>query len=179
MAGDKIRGGYTCQGTGQFWSGGLYDNIMSWDVICKYSNGFEVHFVSEDLATAALKSEGKKDGDGTTFFGTKGWISVSRSSASSDIPDIHQKLNAFPKSGAYIESENNSMGQAFIDVVKGKTPELCPLDDAILSDTISHMGDIAIRTGRLVSWDPVKGEVTGDPEANSLYVRELRSPYTI
>jgi predicted dehydrogenase len=179
MAGDRIRGGYTCQGTGQFWSGGLYDNIMSWDVICKYSNGFEVHFVSEDLATAALKSEGKKDGDGTTFFGTKGWISVSRSSASSDIPDIHQKLNAFPKSGAYIESENNSMGQAFIDVVKGKTPELCPLDDAILSDTISHMGDIAIRTGRLVSWDPVKGEVTGDPEANSLYVRELRSPYTI
>jgi len=54
-----------------------------------------------------------------------------------------------------------------------------PLDEAIISDTISHMGDIAIRTGRKVTWDPIKGEVTGDHEANRQYIRELRSPYTI
>jgi len=179
MATDKVRGGYSCEGTGAFWTGGLYDNIMSWDLMLKYVNGFEVHFVSEDIATVALKSDSKKDGDGTTFFGTKGWISVSRSAASSDIPDLHQKLNDFPKSGAYISSENNSMGQAFVDVVKGKTKELCPLDEAIISDTISHMGNIAIRTGRKVTWDPTKGEVVGDPEANKLFTRELRSPYTV
>jgi predicted dehydrogenase len=180
MVRDKVNGEYTCEGSGKFWTGGLYDNIMSWDVTNKYKNGFELHFVSDDIAaTGALKSTGKKDGDGTTFFGTKGWISLSRSSASSDIPEIHQKLNDFPKSGVYISSENNSMGQVFIDVIKGKSKELCPLDEAIISDTISHLGDIAIRTGRKVTWDPSKGEVVGDSEANKLFVRELRSPYTV
>jgi hypothetical protein len=127
----------------------------------------------------ALNPDDKKGGDGTTFFGTKGWISLSRSSGSSDIPEIHQKLNNFPKSNGYIESEPNTMGQAFIDVIKGKTKELCPLDEAIMSDTISHMGDIAIRTGRQITWDPDKGEVVGDPEANNLFIRESRSPFTI
>ncbi|MCX6224393.1 MAG: gfo/Idh/MocA family oxidoreductase, partial [Bacteroidia bacterium] len=180
IAKDKVNGTYTCEGTGKYWTGGLYNNIMSWDVLCNYQNGFGVHFVSDDLASAgALKSGENKDGDGTTFFGTKGWVSLSRSSASSDIPGIHQKLNNFPKSGRYIQSENNSMGQAFIDVIKGKTRELCPLDEAILSDTISHLGDITIRAGRKVTWNPVQGEVVGDPEANKLFVRELRRPYTV
>jgi len=177
---DKVSGEYSCEGTGQYWTGGLYNNIMSWNLDLKYKNGFEVHFVSEDVSAAdALKTGEKRSGDGTLFQGTKGWISVSRSSASSNIPELHQKLNDFPKSGAYISSELNTMGQAFIDVVKGKTKELCPLDEAIISDTISHMGDIAIRTGRKVTWDPIRGEVAGDPDANRLYVRELRSPYTI
>lgn len=180
IAKEKVDGVYSCEGTGKYWAGGLYDNIRSWDLSLKYNNGFEVHFVSDDVSAAgALTTGEKKDGDGTAFFGTKGWISVSRSSASSDIPDIHQKLNNFPKSNGYIQSENNSMGQAFIDVVKGKTKELCPLDEAIISDTISHMGDIAIRSSRKVTWDPMQGQVAGDPEANMLFIRKLRSPYTI
>jgi predicted dehydrogenase len=178
MAKDKVNGAYSCEGSGASWTGGLYDNIYSWDLNLQYQNGFNAHFVSDDLATLAFKSETKIDGDGTTFFGTKGWISVSRSSASSDIPDIHKQLNDFPKSGAYINSEENTMGQAFVDVVRGKTKELCPLDEAILSDTISHMGNIAIRTGRKVNWNPVVGEVVNDPDANALFIRDLRSPYT-
>jgi hypothetical protein len=71
------------------------------------------------------------------------------------------------------------MGKAFVDVITGKTKELCPLDEAIISDTISHMGDITIRTGRKITWDPVKGEVVGDTEANKLFIREQRSPYSI
>jgi hypothetical protein len=71
------------------------------------------------------------------------------------------------------------MGKVFLDVIKGKSKELCPLDEAIISDTVSHMGDITIRTNRKVTWDPLKGEVVGDPEANKLFIREQRSPYTV
>jgi len=71
------------------------------------------------------------------------------------------------------------MGQAFLNVITGKTKELCPLDEAIMSDTISHMSDIAIRTNRKITWDPDKGEVVGDPEANKLFIREMRSPYNV
>ncbi|MGD9558389.1 MAG: hypothetical protein AB7V25_15290 [Mangrovibacterium sp.] len=71
------------------------------------------------------------------------------------------------------------MGQLYIDVVKGTVKETCPLDEAIMSDCVSHMGDIAIRTGRKITWNPIVGEVVGDPEANKLFVREMRKPYTI
>jgi hypothetical protein len=150
-------------------------------VNCKYANGLELHFVSDDVALAGmLNYRTLKETNGTTFYGSKGYISLSRSSAQSDIPEINQKLNNFPKNTeGWINSENNTMGKAFIDVVSGKTKELCPLDEAIISDTISHMSDITIRTGRKISWDPVKGEVTGDPEANKLFIREMRSPYSV
>jgi hypothetical protein len=167
---------------GKFWAeGGLYNNIYSWDVTCRYQNGPEVHFVSEDIALSAiLDYREKKETNGTTFFGTKGWISLSRSSVQSNIPEIDQKLNNFPKNNdGWINSENNMMGKRFISVIRGEESELCPLDEAIISDTISHMGDIAIRTGRKVTWDPVKGEVIGDPEGNKLYIREMRSPYMV
>jgi hypothetical protein len=71
------------------------------------------------------------------------------------------------------------MGQMFVDVVKGSTPETCPLDEAILSDCVSHMGNIAIRTGRKITWNPLVGEVVGDAEANKLFSRDWRKPYII
>ena len=78
-----------------------------------------------------------------------------------------------------MEAEKNTMGGVFLDIIKGKSKELCPLDEAIISDTISHMGNIAIRTNRKVTWDPLKGEVIDDPSANKLFVREMRSPYQV
>ncbi len=177
---EKINGTYTCEGTGKSWpAGGLYDNIMSWDVNCKYENGFELHFVSHDVAgKGMLDHRTLKESDGTTFYGTKGWISLSRASAQSNIPEINQKLNNFPENKmGWIESENNTMGRRFLSVIRGKEAELSPLDEAIISDTISHMGDIAIRTGRSVTWNPKQGQVVGDAEGNRLYEREMRPPY--
>jgi predicted dehydrogenase len=177
---DRVSGSYTAQGTGEFWSGGgIYNNIRSWDVNCKYDNGLELHFTSDDIAQKGMLDYREiKETNGTTFFGSKGWISISRSSVQSNIPELNKKLNDFQKTeDGWIKSENNKMGQAFVDVVSGKTPELCPLDEAIISDTISHMGDICIRTNRTVTWDPVKGEVKDDPEANKLFIREQRKPY--
>jgi predicted dehydrogenase len=179
---DQVSGNYSCEGSGQYWpEGGLYDNILSWDVTCRYQNGLEVHFVSTDVAlNGMLDYRVQKESNGTTFFGTKGWISLSRSSVQSDIPEINQKLNDFPRDQyGSILSENNTMGKRFISVIRGKEKELCPLDEAIISDTISHLGNIAIRTGRKVTWDPKLGEVVGDPEANKLYIRDMRPPYVM
>ena len=71
------------------------------------------------------------------------------------------------------------MGQMFVDVVTGEIPKTNPLDEAIISDCICHLGDIAIRTGKKTTWNLDKGEVAGDDEANNLFVREMRKPYNI
>lgn len=51
------------------------------------------------------------------------------------------------------------MGERFLSIIRGEETELCPLDEAIISDTISHLADIAIRTERKVTWDPIVGEI--------------------
>jgi predicted dehydrogenase len=177
---DKIDGAYSSKGTGTFWQeGGMYDNIYSWDISYSYKSGIEVHFLSTDRAEKELLNHRtRKEGNGTTFYGTKGWISLSRNSGESNIPKLNKKINDFPKDGnGQIMSEENTMGQMFLDVAQGKRDETCPLDDAIISDTISHMGDIAIRSKREVSWDPKKGKVVDDEAANNLFIREMREPY--
>jgi len=179
---DQVSGAYKTTGTGSYWpAGGIYDNIMSWDVTHRYDNGLEVRHQSDDVALQGLLDHlSIKETNGTTFYGSKGWISLSRNSAESDIPELNTMLNAFPRNdNGGIKSEENIMGQAFLDVVSEKTKELCPLDEAIISDTLSHMADIAIRVQREVDWDPVAGKVVDDAEANGLYVREMREPYGV
>ncbi len=169
---DQVSGRYSCKGNGSFWSeGGMYNNIYSWDVEYEYENGLKMHFVSTDLFEDMVAHRSEEAYNGTTFYGTKGWISLSRESVESDIPEIHKKLNEYSRG-------NNTMGQSFLDVIHGKTKEICPLDEAIISDTISHMGDIAIRMKKPVSWDPVKGKVD-DKAGNKLYKRKYRKPYTV
>jgi hypothetical protein len=123
-----------------------------------------------------------KDGNGTTFYGSKGWISLGRNSAQSDIPEINEKLNdsRFSRNNnGTLAGENNTMGELFIEIVKGNVQEVCPLDEAILSDAVSHISNIAIRTGRKITWDPAAGEVVGDAEANNWFIRTHREPFTV
>lgn len=171
----KMSGKYTCEGLGEFWKpGGMYDNIRGWDLNYEYDSGIPMHFFSYEVAEKKdlLSYRKNKESNGTTFYGTKGWISLSRSSVQSSIPEIDQKLND-------VVNESENFGQMFVDVIKGNLAETNPLDEAILSDCVSHMGDIAIRTGRKITWDPAIGEVVGDADANKLFIRKMRSPYEV
>lgn len=180
---EQLSGKYTCEGTGGFWEpGGLYNNIRAWNVNCEYESGVQLQFTDSDFAMEndLLNYRKNKEGNGTTFFGNKGWISLSRSSAVSNIPELDKKLNNFPKNeNGSIRSEENLMGGMFVDVVSGIIQETNPLEDAVLSDCVSHMSNIAIRTGRKITWDPVAGEIVGDPDANKWFVREMREPYSV
>lgn len=172
---NQMSGKYSCEGTGEFWKpGGMYNNIRGWDLNCEYDSGITLHFYSTDVAEEKdlLHYRKVKEGNGTTFYGSKGWISLSRSSVQSNIPEIDKKLNNLLK-------QKENFGQMFVDVIKGNIAETNPLDEAILSDCVSHMGDIAIRMGRKITWDPIVGKVIDNAEANKWFVREMRAPYTI
>jgi len=181
---DQLNGVYTCEGTGTFWEpGGIYNNIYSWDLNYEYNSGVKLRFMSTDV----VENENiwhyrkAKEGNTTTFFGEKGWISVGRHSAESNIPEISARLKEFPrdKNNGRIFNHGDRTGQEFIDVINGKMKETNPLDEAILSDCVSHMGNIAIRTGRKITWDPSLGKVLDDEEANQWFVRKMRSPYNV
>lgn len=181
---EQMDGQYTCEGNGTFWEpGGIYNNIYSWDLNYEYDSGIKMRFLSTDVVEAkdVWHYREAKEGNTTTFFGTKGWISVGRHSAESNVPEISKKFHEFPRDAknGRIFNDGDKTGQEFIDVIKGKIGETNPLNEAILSDCVSHMGNIAIRTGRKITWDPLKGKVVDDNEANNWFVREMREPYTV
>ncbi len=165
---------FTITGTGSiFPDNPLFDTIDFWDLNIEYKNGLKVHFVSTNYAEDLKKN--LKGGDGTTFYGTKGWISLGRGAAASDIPKLHQELNV------EVFGENNRHGYNFIQSLKGEIEPFNPLDEAILSDCISHMGNILIRSGKdKIVWDAVNREIVNYPELKALYFqRESRAPYNV
>ncbi len=56
-----------------------------------------------------------------------------------------------------------------------------PLDEAILSDCISHLGNILIRSGKdKIVWDAINRKIINHPGLEKeFFNRELREPYTV
>jgi hypothetical protein len=47
------------------------------------------------------------------------------------------------------------------------------------SATVCHLGNIAIRTGRKIIWDPAKQEIIGDAEASRRLSYTYRAPWKL
>ena len=51
------------------------------------------------------------------------------------------------------------------------------LESGIKSDIICHMGDIGIRTGETLKWDPKKETIIGSEKAKKMMHRPMRAPF--
>jgi hypothetical protein len=67
----------------------------------------------------------------------------------------------------------------FIDCVLTRGETLTPAHVALRSATPGFLGNIAMRTGRTIHWDPVRQEILDDPSAQRLLARTPRSPWSI
>ncbi|MHC4200706.1 MAG: Gfo/Idh/MocA family protein [Planctomycetota bacterium] len=150
------------EGTGRIPTDGLFDTITSWDVRCKYANGVEMRFTP--------------GGDSTKWIGEKGWVRVRRGGLSTE-PKSLMKSTIGPDEIHLVASRNH--GQNFLDAVKTRTPAVSPIESSVDSDTISHLSDIAVRTGRKIRWDPKKEKIIGDEGAARMLNRAMRSPWRL
>jgi predicted dehydrogenase len=152
------------EGTGRIPTEGLFDTVVDWDVRGRYASGAEFTL--------------KPGSDLTTFVGTKGWIAAGRG---------RDKLAAEPASlldvkikpeEIHLLQEKNHYADFLNCVLSRRTPA-SNIDSAVQSDFISHLGDICIRTGRKIKWDPVKETIVGDEAACRMMRRPMRAPWTI
>jgi len=149
------------EGTGR-WGEGLFSAISTWDVNIKFANGVEMTF--------------KPGGDHTRFIGTDGWIGISRGGSVAE-PQSLLKSTLGPNDVHLIDSNNH--GQNYIDSVLSRAQPVSNIDDAVRSDIISHISDIAIRCRRKIRWDWEKEEIIGDPDASRMLNRTMRAPWTM
>ncbi len=159
-----LAGPWEVEGTATIPSTGRNNVVMKWDVTFRFANGVKMTF--------------KPGSDHTRFIGTEGTVGISRS-----------RNNTFsePKSLWDAElgpndvhlPESNNHGGNFIQAVKNRQDAVSNIDDAVHSDIISHVSDIAIRLGRKVTWDPAKEDFVGDEDASRRLIRPWREPWRL
>jgi glucose-fructose oxidoreductase len=150
------------EGTGDIPTEGLFNTVINWNVRIQYAGGLKITFTP--------------GGDSTKFIGDEGWVQVRRAGIDAEPKSL---LTSTIGAGDVHLPESNNHAQNFVDCVKSRETPVSNLDDAFHSDLISHMGDICIRTGRKIRWDPVKEEILGDEEASRMLSRPLRPPWTL
>lgn len=169
-----LSGPYELRGTGSFPSEGLFDTATDWDVEIAFADGIPMHFFSRGPAAKYVDYRPLDTGDGTTFFGTKGWVSTSRGVTYASNPDWLRL--PFPKASEHVVYKPNYY-QAFLDSARHRTSTLTSVDDAVRSDTISHLSNLVIRTGESIGWDPKAYQIRSPKPLNRLMDLPTRGPW--
>ena len=161
--GSSLSGPVEAEGEGEFPAAGIYDTAISFNVRYRYENGVEL------IAT----SEGE---NGVTLEGTEGQIFVSRSRISADPVEI---LETEPDSGEVRLYHSTQHHTDWVQSMRNRTRPICDVEIGHRSATVCHLGNIALRLGRKIHWDPQSETVVGDEEASRMLMRPLRSPFTL
>ncbi|HLT07704.1 MAG TPA: Gfo/Idh/MocA family oxidoreductase [Cyclobacteriaceae bacterium] len=112
-----------------------------------------------------------KNSRGCKFFGTEGWIEVSRGQYNASDPAL------FPE--GEISGNNGAHYVDFIDSVKKRKDPIAPVEVGHSTCVTCTLGNIAYHLGRPLKWDPDKEVFINDEEASKQLHREYRKGYTL
>ena len=159
--------------------GYLCDTVERWDVHMTYSDGTQVRFMDNRTAESIVKKYHYRfEQHGNTFIGTEGWLSVDRGELFSHDRNILRNVQMKDSDRRLYASSDHFRN--FIDCIKSRKATISPLEAAIRSDTISHLSDICIRTGRPVKWDPEREKLVGGTADQSKFLnRPMRDPWSV
>lgn len=129
-----------------------------------------------DDGVKVLCEQGTGARGGCTFEGTEGTLYVTRG-----------KIEANPKealaeplrSGDVRLEVSDDHYAHFLDCVKTRHKPITDVSIGHRSATVCHLGNIAARVGRPLTWDPVKETIVGDTEALAMLARPYRAPWAL
>ena len=136
-------------------------------------------FVEEVLAEIGKVIVGQKQSDipqGATFIGDKGKIFVTRGTIKTEPADLVDTKFAADALRLYASKDHH---QNFLDCIASREKPICDVEIGHRSATVCHLGNIALRLGRKISWDPVKETFPGDDEASAMLLRPYRAPWKL
>jgi predicted dehydrogenase len=146
---------------------GLFDTPPRYRFECKYEAGLTI-IVSDTTQHPR--------GMGVLFEGSEGWIHVNRSGIWAN-PEYLLKHQLKPDDIHLYESDDHR--QNFLDCVKTRQKCIAPVDVAFYSIMVAHLGVIAMKLGRKVTWDSKKEKFVNDSEADRILSRPMRSPWQL
>ncbi len=141
----------------------VYNTAVVYSFDCIYANGVKLTISSSEKG-------------GVTFEGTEGWVWVNRGAI-----DASNKALLTQKIGEnqihLYKSDNHARN--FIDCVYSRAETIAPIEHAHRSISLAHLGNIAMRLGRNLKWNPDREQFVGDAEANEYLHRPYRGPWKL
>jgi predicted dehydrogenase len=114
---------------------------------------------------------------GATFVGTEGSIHITRARLAAKPAEIAEKPLGDKDVRLYQSSNHH---RNFLDCVRSRKLPICDVEIGHRSATACHLGNIALRLGRKIQWDPQKEQIVGDDdEAARMLSRPYRAPWTL
>jgi predicted dehydrogenase len=132
---------------------------------------FEAHYASGVVMTVSSRLRG-----GVTFRGSEGTVWVNRGAIEATPESL---LDWQPKENDIHLYRSDNHARNFIDCVISRKETAAPIEQAHRSITIAHLGNISLRLGRDLRWDPAQEQVIGDETANQMLSRPMRKPWSI
>jgi len=154
------------EGTGDYWTGGLYNTVKEYDVTFRYANGVVMTCKPGNPSIRFIGSDG--------WVGNTGW----RGDLEASSDQIKNAKLGEGETRLYTNPEGEH--HDFLKCVRSRKDPYFPVDIGHRVSSLCHLANIAIRVGRKLRWDPVKEEFLDDDEANALRkVRPMRKPWTL
>lgn len=155
-----------------------YNIHPTFKITYTYANGAKLICSNTTLPDAVDAKERGHD-NGVLFLGEDGkWIFVNRGMiTASDKKLIDEPL---PADALRLQDTHNDHMGNFLDAVRKGDPKLCicPAEVGHRSVTVCHLGNIALRSGKKLKWDPAK-EQFDEADANKWLRREMRAPWKL
>jgi len=124
--------------------------------------------------TKVICGQGADFRPGCLFEGEKGTLFVGRGALDADPEEILTQPITDSDIRLY---KSTSQYQNWLDCIKTRKLPICDVAIGHRSATVCHLGNIAIRTGRKIKWNPAKEEIIGDQEAAKMLSRPYRAPW--
>jgi len=168
-------GPWEVEGAGAIPKAGCNDAVVDWDVRIRFGSGVRMTFQAWGVSPEA---EPRLAGLGNyaQIIGTEGWVALCYMGLVTH-PESMRTSVIGPDEVHLPESRGHE--EHFIRCVRTRQKTVDPVDDAVRSDLISQVSDIAIRTGRTITWDPVAERIVGDGGAERLISRSMREPWRL
>jgi predicted dehydrogenase len=120
---------------------------------------------------------GANNENGVRFNGEDGkWIFVSRDRISASANNLIS--DALPNNAVRLGRDNNHMAN-FINCVRSREQPIANVEVGHRSVTVCHIGNIAIRTGQRLRWNPETEQFVDNEAANRWLSREMRAPWRL
>lgn len=161
-------GPVSVEGSAVYNPDGWYETPDSTNIKYTYANGVV-------LNCRQIPGKPSKE-QGTEFVGEKGSLFVYRGGLIANPPELLKEVDVPP----IVNSDANfAHVNDFLDCVKSRNTPAADISIGHRSATVCHLGNIAVRTGKKIQWDPKTEAVIGDAEASKWLTKEYRKPYSL
>lgn len=159
--GTDTTGPVQVEGQGVFPDNGPFNTSITYRFVATYQDGVRM----------ICSSEFER---GVRFVGQEGWIFISRD----ELKASPQKLlgSVIGPNEIHLYESTSHSGN-FLECVRTRREPVASVEVGHRSISVPHLGNISMRLGRKIRWDPDREVILDDPEAQRMTSRPMRSPW--